>query len=99
MTTLDVNQWLQLDNTPYAALPMLLSSLGIGLLIGVERERKRRVLAGIRTFPLVSLLGTMLAMLAAQTTLPWLRPAGLLSDCGLDAAGIRHSIETRLAAG
>ena len=79
MTSLDVHHWLHLANTPYAALPMLLSSLGIGLLIGVERERKRRVLAGIRTFPLVSLLGTMLAMLAAQSTLPWLMPAGLLA--------------------
>lgn len=79
MSTLDLSKWLILDNTPYQALPMLLSSLGVGLLIGVERERKRRALAGIRTFPLVSLLGTLLAMLSGQAGLSLFMPAGLLA--------------------
>src|SRR5436190_783751 len=39
-------------------------SLGLGLLIGLQRERSDSHLGGIRTFPLISLLGTLCAMLA-----------------------------------
>lgn len=39
-------------------------SLGLGLLIGLQRERTDSHLGGIRTFPLISLLGTICAMLA-----------------------------------
>jgi len=39
-------------------------SLGLGLLIGLQRERTDSHLGGIRTFPLISLLGTVCAMLA-----------------------------------
>src|SRR5436190_14305219 len=39
-------------------------SLGLGLLIGLPRERSDSHLGGIRTFPLISLLGTLCAMLA-----------------------------------
>ncbi|WP_174874462.1 MgtC/SapB family protein [Vogesella oryzae] len=79
----DLSAWLQLSGTPYQNLPALLSSLGIGLLIGVERERKHHVLAGIRTFPLVCLLGTLLAMLLPALGSAWLPAAGLLAVAGL----------------
>lgn len=39
-------------------------SLGLGLLIGLQRERSDSHLGGIRTFPLISLLGTMCGMLS-----------------------------------
>ena len=39
-------------------------SLGLGLLIGLQRERTDSHLGGIRTFPLISLFGTVCAMLA-----------------------------------
>src|SRR5688572_21794125 len=39
-------------------------SLGLGLLIGLQRERTDSHLGGIRTFPLISLLGTMCALLS-----------------------------------
>jgi uncharacterized membrane protein (DUF4010 family) len=39
-------------------------SLGLGLLIGLQRERSDSHLGGIRTFPLISLLGTICALLA-----------------------------------
>jgi uncharacterized membrane protein (DUF4010 family) len=39
-------------------------SLGLGLLIGLQRERSDSHLGGIRTFPLISLLGTVCAMLS-----------------------------------
>ena len=44
-------------------LPLAIS-LGLGLLIGLQRERTDSHLGGIRTFPLISLLGTVCAMLA-----------------------------------
>ena len=39
-------------------------SLGLGLLVGFQREWAAKRLAGIRTFPLVALLGTLAARLA-----------------------------------
>jgi uncharacterized membrane protein (DUF4010 family) len=50
------------------------ASLGIGLLIGLERERNPSAKAGVRTFALVSLLGTLCAVLSAE---PWLALTGL----------------------
>ena len=38
-------------------------ALGVGLMIGVEREREKGTFAGIRTFPLISLMGCAAAML------------------------------------
>lgn len=39
-------------------------SLGLGLLIGLQRERTDSHLGGIRTFPLISLFGTVCALLS-----------------------------------
>jgi uncharacterized membrane protein (DUF4010 family) len=39
-------------------------SLGLGLLIGLQRERAEARLGGIRTFPLISLFGTICGLLA-----------------------------------
>ena len=39
-------------------------ALGLGLLIGLQRQRTRARLAGIRTFPLVTVLGAACGMLA-----------------------------------
>lgn len=55
-----------------------LLSLGIGLLMGLERERNPASRAGLRTFGLVTLLGTVCAMLAVRTGSPWLLAAALL---------------------
>ncbi|MCI0745564.1 MAG: MgtC/SapB family protein [Verrucomicrobia subdivision 3 bacterium] len=41
-------------------------SLALGLLIGLQRERTEARLGGIRTFPLISVFGTVCAMLAAD---------------------------------
>ncbi|MBN1313890.1 MAG: MgtC/SapB family protein, partial [Anaerolineales bacterium] len=38
-------------------------ALGIGLMIGVEREREKDTFGGIRTFPLIALLGCISAMI------------------------------------
>jgi uncharacterized membrane protein (DUF4010 family) len=47
-------------------------SVAIGLLIGVERERSATSKAGLRTFALIALAGTLAAQLAALAGLPWL---------------------------
>ena len=48
-------------------------ALMIGLLIGIERERRKqkgeRTFAGIRTFPLISLLGFLAALTASFTSI------------------------------
>ncbi len=59
-------------------LPQFLTSLGIGLLIGLERERNPSAKAGLRTFTLVAMLGTLAAMLSERIDLPWLLAAGWL---------------------
>ncbi len=59
------------------ALPQFLTSFAIGLLIGLERERNPSAKAGLRTFALVAVLGTLLAMLSSQLASPWLPSAGL----------------------
>jgi len=56
-------------------------ALGLGLLVGLQRERAASRIAGIRTFPLVSVLGTLCA--AVGERFPWLPAAGLLSLAAL----------------
>jgi uncharacterized membrane protein (DUF4010 family) len=57
------------------------TSLAVGLLIGLERERSVSAKAGLRTFALVSLLGTICALLAAKSGSSWPLAAGLLAVC------------------
>lgn len=61
-----------------AALQQLSVSLGLGLLLGLERQRSENSIAGFRTFPFISLLGTVCAQVA-QVTSPWVIAAGLLA--------------------
>ena len=53
-------------------------SLGLGLLVGLQRERKGEELAGIRTFALLSVLGTILGLLGRTMAAngSWVVPAG-----------------------
>ena len=53
------------------------ASLGIGLLIGVERERNPAGKAGVRTFALVALFGTLAAELGRGLESFWTVPVGL----------------------
>lgn len=54
------------------------TALGIGLLIGMERERRPDSAAGLRTFSLVAMLGCLFALLGERTGGPWLLTVGLL---------------------
>ncbi len=61
-------------------------ALGLGLLVGLQRERNASTLAGFRTFPLVTLLGTLTGVLSASQG--WaLAAAGLLAVAGLTVMG------------
>lgn len=53
------------------------TALGIGLLIGLERERLPDSPAGLRTFSLVSMMGCLFAMLSEQGG-AWMLAIGLL---------------------
>jgi uncharacterized membrane protein (DUF4010 family) len=51
------------------------AALGLGMLIGLERERTRgeeRIFAGVRTFALVALLGATSVFAGNQAGLPWI---------------------------
>lgn len=52
-------------------------SLGLGLLVGMQRERKGSRVAGIRTFALITLTGTLSALLAQDVGF-WVIPAALV---------------------
>ena len=58
-----------------SALRVLLTSLGLGLMMGLERERRGGTNAGLRTFGLVGIAGTVSALLTQQAGLGWLLPA------------------------
>lgn len=52
-------------------------ALGLGLLVGLQRERQADVLAGFRTFPLVTVLGWLMATLAGRFG-GWVLAAGFV---------------------
>lgn len=60
-------------------IPTFLTSLAIGLLIGLERERNPSAKAGLRTFALIALSGTLAAMLSQLVQSPWVLALGLFT--------------------
>jgi uncharacterized membrane protein (DUF4010 family) len=69
-----------------SALFPFLTSLALGLLIGLERERSPAAKAGLRTFSLVALAGTLGALLSEKTGAPWVLGAGLIIMGGMMVA-------------
>ncbi|MFD2514463.1 MgtC/SapB family protein [Pontibacter locisalis] len=65
---------------------ILAISLGLGLLVGLQRQHEKSELAGIRTFPLITLFGTLSALLANEFG-GWVIAAALLSMAGLVVMG------------
>jgi uncharacterized membrane protein (DUF4010 family) len=61
-------------------------ALALGLLVGIQRQRTDARLAGFRTFPLVTLLGGLCA-LVAQSLGPWVLSAGLIALAATIAVG------------
>ncbi len=65
-------------NSTSAPFEPLGIALLLGLLVGLQRERTAPGMPGMRTFPLITVLGTVCAILA-QTFSDWLLAAGLLA--------------------
>jgi len=73
------------------ALPQFLTSLAIGLLIGLERERNPSAKAGLRTFALVAVFGTLTALLSDKLNTPWMLVAGMIAVAGMIVAAYLNS--------
>jgi uncharacterized membrane protein (DUF4010 family) len=69
------------------------TSLLLGLLVGLQRERVANGFAGMRTFPLITVLGTLSAMLATQMAAAWIVAAGMLGVVAFAVVG--HLIQPR----
>jgi uncharacterized membrane protein (DUF4010 family) len=91
----DLSGWFNLRGTPLEPLPALLVSIGIGLLVGIERERKRHVLAGIRTFPLGALFGTLCAMIGQHLNEPAFPIAGLVALTAFGFLNTKGSVDEK----
>jgi uncharacterized membrane protein (DUF4010 family) len=62
------------------------AALGLGVLLGLERERAKKAetsFAGVRTFGLLALAGGVAAFLESVLALPWLALVLFASICGL----------------
>ena len=53
-------------------------SAGVGLLVGLERERNPTSKAGVRTFTLIAVFGTLCALVSEATSGGWMLGAGAL---------------------
>ncbi|MDZ7620799.1 MAG: MgtC/SapB family protein [Patescibacteria group bacterium] len=77
--------------------PILFQQLGIsavlGLLVGLQRERTPDTVAGLRTFPLITLLGTVSAIMTVALGDAWILAAGLLAVVAVVAVG--HLLKIR----
>jgi uncharacterized membrane protein (DUF4010 family) len=69
-----------------AAFRHLGIAVGLGLLVGLQRERARSELAGLRTFPLITMLGVICGMLGA-TLGGWILAAGFLALAAMIVIG------------
>ena len=65
---------------------------GLGLLVGLQRERSASRIAGIRTFPLITVLGVLCGV-AAQSYGGWVVAAGLVGLAAL--AGVANVVQIR----
>lgn len=77
-----------LDATAFNHLQAFATSIAIGLLIGLERERRPDAKAGLRTFALVGLLGCLTALLAEKTGSGWIMAVGLLTVAAMMIAAV-----------
>ncbi len=67
------------NSFPELQVPLqFLTSLAIGLLLGLNRQRNPGAKAGLRTCALVAMFGTTSGLLAQATATPWLLAVGLL---------------------
>lgn len=83
--------------TDFDLLVNVLVALGVGGVVGIEREHRgdaTRVIAGVRTFPLIAAAGVLCVRLSTQLASPWPVAVGALV-AGAFAMGLfaaRHSM-------
>lgn len=63
----------------YDTIMLLATSLGLGLLVGLQREYSGHPIAGIRTFPLITLFGTVSGLIAQASDAYWVVAAGVIA--------------------
>ena len=73
-----------------AALHAFLISLALGLMMGLERERRGGTNAGLRTFGLVGVAGTATAMIAQLAASAWLLPVAALGLVAMMISADHH---------
>ncbi|WP_162427368.1 MgtC/SapB family protein [Pontibacter pudoricolor] len=74
-------------------------SLALGLLVGLQRQHQNARIAGIRTFPLITLFGTVCALLA-QDFGGWILGAGALGTTALLlAANLMQRLDEKVDVG
>lgn len=59
----------------YEDLTTLGIAFGLGLLVGLQRQKTKNEMAGVRTFTLISMLGVMAGFLAREYDNPFILPA------------------------
>ena len=69
------------------AFQQLIVAVLLGLLVGLQREHAASGIAGLRTFPLITLFGSLSAMLAEHFGDDWIIATGLLGVMGITAVG------------
>lgn len=80
-----------MENNLYLLLGL---SLGLGLLVGLQREYASSKTAGIRTFPLITLTGTVCGLLAKEFD-AWILVAGFLGVISLLVIGAIQKIKDK----
>lgn len=80
-----------MDNKLFLLLGL---SLGLGLLVGLQREYASSKTAGIRTFPLITLTGTICGLLAKELGV-WIVVAGFLGVISLLVIGNIQQIKNK----
>lgn len=78
-------------------LPAFVIAGGIGLLIGLERERIPYARAGLRTCALTAMFGTLAALIADMTGNAWVTAVGLLAVAAMIIGAYIDDTESRSA--
>jgi uncharacterized membrane protein (DUF4010 family) len=71
---------------------LMFLSLALGMLVGLQRESVDSKTAGIRTFPLITILGTICGLLSKEFN-PWILAAGFIAITALLIMGNLHRIK------
>ena len=75
-----------MDPLLYQTFQQLGLATGLGLLVGLQREHAESKLAGLRTFPLITVLGTVCGLLGAEGG-AWIVAVGLIAVVAVIAIG------------